>query len=72
VLGTAGGPLFAAGRAHLHEWFPRCQDAAITGATHLLQMQAPGAVATAIAEFLQNPGPLRMCRTRPALCLLAL
>jgi pimeloyl-ACP methyl ester carboxylesterase len=56
VRGTASGPLFAAGRAQLHEWFPRCQDANIPGATHHLQMQAPGAVAAAIVEFLQRPG----------------
>jgi hypothetical protein len=31
---------------------PACQDANIVGATHLLQMQAPGPVATATAAFL--------------------
>jgi pimeloyl-ACP methyl ester carboxylesterase len=56
VLGTASGPLFAAGREQLHEWFPQCQDADITGATHYLQMEEPAAVATAIAEFLRNTG----------------
>ena len=56
VLGTASGPLFTDGRAQLHEWFPQCQDADITVATHHLQMEAPGPVATAIAAFLRNSG----------------
>jgi hypothetical protein len=30
---------------------PTCQDADIAGATHLLQMQAPGPVAAAIAAW---------------------
>jgi pimeloyl-ACP methyl ester carboxylesterase len=55
MLGTASGPLFAAGRDQLHEWFPQCQNADITGATHYLPMEQPAAVATAIAEFLQKP-----------------
>jgi 3-oxoadipate enol-lactonase len=54
VLGTASGPLFADGRAQLHEWFPQCENAEITGATHLLQVEEPATVATAIAAFLQN------------------
>jgi pimeloyl-ACP methyl ester carboxylesterase len=52
VLGSRSGPLFVEGRQLLHAWFPACQDADIVGATHLLQMQAPGPVATAIAAFL--------------------
>jgi pimeloyl-ACP methyl ester carboxylesterase len=56
VLGTASGPLFATGRAQLHEWFPQCQDADIAVATHHLSMESPRAVATAIAAFLRNPG----------------
>jgi pimeloyl-ACP methyl ester carboxylesterase len=52
VLGSRSGPLFAEGRQLLHGWFPDCQDADIVGATHLLQMQAPGPVAAAIAAFL--------------------
>jgi pimeloyl-ACP methyl ester carboxylesterase len=52
VLGSRSGPLFVEGRQLLHAWFPACQDADIAGATHLLQMQAPGPVATAIAAFL--------------------
>jgi pimeloyl-ACP methyl ester carboxylesterase len=52
VLGSNSSPLFVEGRQLLHTWFPACQDANIVGATHLLQMQAPGPVATAIAAFL--------------------
>jgi pimeloyl-ACP methyl ester carboxylesterase len=52
VLGGRSSPLFVEGRRLLHAWFPDCQDADIPGATHLLQMQAPGPVAAAIAAFL--------------------
>ena len=52
VLGSNSSPLFVEGRQLLHAWFPTCQDANIVGATHLLQMQAPGPVAAAIAAFL--------------------
>ena len=52
VLGSRSSPLFVESRQLLHAWFPACQDADIVGATHLLQMQAPGPVATAIAAFL--------------------
>jgi pimeloyl-ACP methyl ester carboxylesterase len=51
VLGSRSSPLFVEGRQLLHAWFPACQDADIAGATHLLQMQAPGPVAAAIAAF---------------------
>lgn len=52
VLGSRSSPLFVEGRRLLHALFPACQDADIAGATHLLQMQAPGPVAAAIAAFL--------------------
>jgi pimeloyl-ACP methyl ester carboxylesterase len=52
VLGSQSSPLFVEGRQLLHAWFPDCQDADILGATHLLQMEAPGPVAAAIAAFL--------------------
>jgi pimeloyl-ACP methyl ester carboxylesterase len=52
VLGSNSSPLFVEGRQLLHAWFPACRDADILGATHLLQMQAPGPVAAAIAAFL--------------------
>ena len=52
VLGSRSSPLFVESRRLLHAWFPACQDADIADATHLLQMQAPGPVAAAIAAFL--------------------
>jgi pimeloyl-ACP methyl ester carboxylesterase len=52
VLGTATAPLFVESRQLLHEWFAHCVDADIPGATHLLQMEAPAAVAAALAQFL--------------------
>jgi pimeloyl-ACP methyl ester carboxylesterase len=52
VLGSRSSPLFVESRQLLHTWFPACQDADIPGTTHLLQMQAPGPVAAAIAAFL--------------------
>ena len=52
VLGSNSSPLFVEGRRLLHAWFPDCQDADILGATHLLQIEAPGPVAAAIAAFL--------------------
>jgi pimeloyl-ACP methyl ester carboxylesterase len=52
VLGGKASPLFVEGRQLLHAWFPDCQDADVPGATHLLQMQAPGPVTAAIAAFL--------------------
>jgi pimeloyl-ACP methyl ester carboxylesterase len=52
VLGSNSSPLFVESRQLLHACFPACQDANIVGATHLLQMQAPGPVAAAIAAFL--------------------
>jgi pimeloyl-ACP methyl ester carboxylesterase len=54
VLGSRSSPLFVEGRRLLHAWFPACRDADIAGATHLLQMQAPGPVAAAIAGFLRG------------------
>jgi pimeloyl-ACP methyl ester carboxylesterase len=60
VLGTASAPLFTEGRAQLHHWFPQCRNADITGTTHHLQMEAPGAVATAIAAFLRNQDAARL------------
>jgi pimeloyl-ACP methyl ester carboxylesterase len=54
VLGSRSSPLFVEGRRLLHGWFPACRDADIDGATHLLQMQAPGPVAAAIAAFLRS------------------
>ncbi|MGH9288883.1 MAG: alpha/beta fold hydrolase [Acidimicrobiales bacterium] len=50
VLGTHTAPLFVEGRRHLHSWFDECHDTDIAGATHLLQMEQPRQIATAIAE----------------------
>lgn len=52
VLGTRTAPLFAETRALLHAWFPRCQDADISGATHHMATEAPRAVAEAISAFV--------------------
>jgi pimeloyl-ACP methyl ester carboxylesterase len=54
VLGSHGSALFVESRRLLHTWSPACRDADILGATHLLQMQAPGPVAEAIAAFLRS------------------
>ena len=64
VLGAKTSPLFVGGHELLHAWFPQCHDADIPGAGHLLQMEAPGPVATAIAAScahalgprIQEPG----------------
>lgn len=50
VLGTDTPPLFVEGRQHLHSWFDECHDADIPGATHLLQMEQPLQIATALAK----------------------
>jgi pimeloyl-ACP methyl ester carboxylesterase len=52
VLGTATAPLFIDSRQLLHQWLPQCVDADIPGATHLLQMESPAAVAAAVGRFL--------------------
>jgi pimeloyl-ACP methyl ester carboxylesterase len=52
ILGTATGPLFVESHQLLHQWFAHCVDTEIPGATHLLQMEAPAAVAAALAQFL--------------------
>ena len=58
VLGSRSSPLFVEGRQLLHAWFPACQDADIAGATHLLQMQAPGPVAAAMRAGPANRQPV--------------
>jgi pimeloyl-ACP methyl ester carboxylesterase len=57
VLGTASGPLFAEGRAHLHEWFDNCADADLAGVSHLLQMEDTDGVADAVGRFLRSLAP---------------
>jgi len=62
VLGSKTSPLFVEGHELLHDWFPQCHDADIPDASHLLQMEAPGPVAAAIAAFCPDAlqaAPLR-------------
>jgi pimeloyl-ACP methyl ester carboxylesterase len=54
VLGSKTSPLFVEGHDLLHDWFPQCHDADIPDASHLLQMEAPGPVAAAIAAFCSD------------------
>jgi pimeloyl-ACP methyl ester carboxylesterase len=54
VLGSDSGPLFAEGRDLLHQWFPNCVNADLSGVTHLLQMEATEAVAEAVGHFLRT------------------
>ncbi|MEV5747070.1 alpha/beta hydrolase [Actinoallomurus sp. NPDC052308] len=53
VVGTQSGPFFEEGRQLLHQRFTRCADADIPGVNHLLNLQAPQPIATAVADFLQ-------------------
>lgn len=52
VRGGESGPFFVEGGDLVQTWFPQAEDEVIEGATHLLQMQEPRAVAEAIADFL--------------------
>lgn len=54
VVGTESGPFFKEGRQLLHQRFARVTDADIPGTTHLLQIQAPGLIAAAVAAFLDD------------------
>jgi pimeloyl-ACP methyl ester carboxylesterase len=56
VLGTASGAFFEEGRRYLHEWFDGCVDTDLRGVSHLLQMEAPDAVARAVAAFQATTG----------------
>jgi pimeloyl-ACP methyl ester carboxylesterase len=51
VLGSRTSRLFVEGHELLHEWFP---PADIPHASHLLQMEASGPVAAAIAAFFSD------------------
>ncbi|MEV1250040.1 alpha/beta hydrolase [Nonomuraea sp. NPDC049750] len=57
VIGTHSGPFFKESRQLLHQRFARCTDADIPGATHLLHLQAPELIASAVADFLQRLSP---------------
>jgi pimeloyl-ACP methyl ester carboxylesterase len=52
VFGTRSPGLFVESRELLHRWFPRCRDADVVDATHLLPAEAPSAVAEAISSFV--------------------
>jgi pimeloyl-ACP methyl ester carboxylesterase len=45
-------PISAAGRAFLHDLFPRCEDADLAGATHFSPFVRPAEVAEQVAAFL--------------------
>lgn len=53
VIGTQSGPFFKEGRQLLHERFAQCTDADIPDATHLLNLQAPAQIASAVTSFLR-------------------
>ncbi len=55
VLGTATIPLCTDARTLLHGWFPWCQDVDVEGADHMLPIEHPRVVASAIASFLTHP-----------------
>jgi pimeloyl-ACP methyl ester carboxylesterase len=61
VVGSRTEPMFVEAAERLVEWLPRTQLRPIERAGHLLHMQEPDAVATAIAEFcasvLQGSSP---------------
>jgi pimeloyl-ACP methyl ester carboxylesterase len=51
VLGADSARLFVDGAALLRSWLPTVEELTVEGAGHLLQIQRPGPVASAIAEF---------------------
>lgn len=57
VVGTRSGSFFLEGRRLLHERFADCTDADIPGANHLLNLQAPTLIATAIAASIEPAPP---------------
>jgi len=62
VLGTHTKPVFADTRQLLHDWFPWCRDADIDRGDHMLPLEYPDAVASAITAFLdrvRGDGPSR-------------
>ena len=48
------GQFFAEGRQLLHRHFPDCTDADIPDANHLLFLQQPEAIATAVVSFIDR------------------
>lgn len=53
VIGLRTSPFMKAGRTLLHDLLPQTEDCDIES-THLLQMQDPGAVAHALADFFSH------------------
>lgn len=51
VVGTRSGPFFTEGRNLLHQRFKEVVDTDIPGVNHLMNLQAPDLIATAIAMF---------------------
>ncbi|TDW77863.1 alpha/beta fold hydrolase [Kribbella pratensis] len=54
VRGMNSGQFFAEGRQLLHRHFPDCADADIPDASHLLFLQQPEAIATAVVSFIDR------------------
>lgn len=59
VLGTRSGQFFSEGRQLIHQRFPRCADADVPDANHLLYLQAPEVIAAEITRFLTQHSPAR-------------
>jgi pimeloyl-ACP methyl ester carboxylesterase len=66
VIGTRSRPFFTEGRQLLHQRFARCVDADIPNANHLLHLQAPKAIAAAMADFLAGAGQQARSTSRQA------
>jgi pimeloyl-ACP methyl ester carboxylesterase len=54
VLGGKSGPRFEAGKQHFQSLVPHAEVVVVPGVNHLLQMSAPRAIATHIADFLSR------------------
>jgi pimeloyl-ACP methyl ester carboxylesterase len=55
VLGADSLQFFVDGRELLRSWFPRAEFCELAGAGHFLQMENPGDLAGALAEFFARP-----------------
>ncbi|MDB5215333.1 MAG: dehH1 2 [Myxococcaceae bacterium] len=51
VVAQESGVFFGQGRDQLHAWFPRCLDADVPNATHMLNLQQPDAIAKIVKQF---------------------
>ena len=54
ILGSESQAMFKEGRDLVRSWFPQAESHLVQGVAHALQMEDPGAVAAAIAEFLRR------------------